>query len=88
MSALRSASTLLTLRELWSSDWICWSREATVRDSRAMPSKLAWICGPAVSTVFETMSSACFSWPVVDPLGRGGQVAEDADDVVRRLGAV
>ena len=64
MSLLRSASTLLTFLELASSFWISWSRDATVWESRAMPTKLSWICGPAWSSVVEIVFRACFSWPV------------------------
>ena len=64
MSSLRSASTLLTLRELLSSVWISSSRAATVCDSREMPSKLAWMSGPAASIVSETTFNASCSWAV------------------------
>ena len=75
----------------WSSRsraWISASREATVSESRAMPSKLASISGAAWFIVVDTTSSAWTSSSRVDLLGGGGQVAEDADDVVRRLGAL
>ena len=64
MSSLRSASTLLTSAELSSSAWISSSREATVCESREMPSKLAWMSGPAASSVSETTLSACPSCSV------------------------
>ncbi len=58
-SSLRAASSVLTLRELDSRCLISLSREATVSESRAMPSKLARISGAAWSVVWETSSSAC-----------------------------
>ena len=83
-----SASTLLTLCELFSSAWICSSREAT--DSREpgdaaealldLGRGLVRGVGDDVERLLELVG--------VDPLGGRGQVAEDADDVVRRLGAV
>ena len=67
---------------------ICASREATVSESRAMPSKLASISGAAWVIVVDTTSSASTSWPRSISSVVVGEVAEDADDVVRRLGAL
>ena len=63
-SSLRSASSALTSRELLSRAWISASREATDCESRAMPSKLAWISGADWLTVSATTSRASSSWSV------------------------
>ena len=58
MSSLRSSRTLVTSEELSKRVWSCSSREATDRESRAMPSKAASISGAASSSVPATTSSA------------------------------